>query len=74
MLLQQLGGKDKKADEDPLLALYKLKMLESAAEQEKERKYLRLEREDREADHLEEQMLCKNEMEIHCIKAESYSR
>jgi hypothetical protein len=34
--LSQLGGKHKKADEDPLLELHKLKMLESAAEQEEE--------------------------------------
>ena len=30
--LSQLGGKHKKADEDPLLDFYRLKMLESAAE------------------------------------------
>ncbi len=34
--LSQLSGKRKKADDDPLLELYKLKMLESAAEREEE--------------------------------------
>jgi hypothetical protein len=70
--LSQLGGKRKKADEDPLLELYKLKMLESAAEREEERKRLRLDREDREADRLEERMLRKNEMEIRRVEAESF--
>jgi hypothetical protein len=70
--LSQLGGKRKKADDDPLLELYKLKMLESAAEREEERKRLRLEREDCEADRQEEWMRHKNEMEIHCIEAESF--
>ncbi len=42
--LSQLSGKRKKADDNPLLELYKLKMLESAAEHEEERKRLRLER------------------------------
>ena len=70
--LSQLGGKRKKADEDPLLELYKLKMLESAAEREEERKRLRLDREDREADRLEERVLRKNEMEIRRVEAESF--
>jgi hypothetical protein len=34
--LSQLGGKHKKANEDPLLELYTLKMLESTAECEEE--------------------------------------
>ncbi len=33
---------------------------------------MRLEREDREADRLEERMLRKNEMELHRVKAESF--
>ncbi len=70
--LSQLSGKRKKAEEDPLVELYKLKMLESAAECEEERKRLRLEREDHEADRLEEWMLHKNEMELHRIEAESF--
>jgi hypothetical protein len=48
--LSQLGGKRKKADKDPLVELYKLKILESAAEREEEHKRLQLERKDREAD------------------------
>jgi hypothetical protein len=70
--LSQLGGKCKKADEDPLVELYKLKMLESAAEREEEQKRLQLEREDCEADHLEEWMLQKNEMELCHVEAESF--
>jgi hypothetical protein len=72
MTLSQMGGKCKKSDDDPLLELYKLKMLESAAEREEERKRLRIEREEREADRLEERMLCKSEMELHRIEAESF--
>ena len=71
VVFSQLGGKHEKADEDPLLELWKLKMLESTAEWEEERKRLQLESEDHEADHLKVQMLRKSEMEIHRVEAES---
>jgi hypothetical protein len=70
--LSQLGDKHKKADEGPLLKLYKLKMLESTAKCDEEQKCLRLDREDCEADRLEEQMLHKSEMDICHVEAESF--